>query len=399
MPLFSFKYDLGARRQEAQKAAQLATRRAALRDVLLSRDGLPTAPDALAGVTGDNAVADLQAELANEDAARAAGSARGNYDASLVDALVGLQASGIDASKISSVLDATERRRAIDGVRGELPTSQYIDALNNKSIAPYSLSEAGIVNQYTGDYRSTPSVEALTQQRRMKALAELAASGNSDALAAYNQARANGEQFRNRAVEDILSEPINPLIAADIANRRTVGTPQRVKVRLKDGSEKVMNATPNLKGGFDYTEATAGGEPLVSAPGGTDGQTPLQKDTAFIAETLKMQPNEALLFKLWSARKSPAEAWADLVARTVSANKYDDADAIREKATALWAVARPGQPVPVGASGPSAQTDDGQAQDAKARAAAEGYSNLGQWVPGKGVEVLDNSGRVIGHYY
>jgi hypothetical protein len=53
-----------------------------------------------------------------------------------------------------------------------------------------------------------------------------------------------------------------------------------------------------------------------------------------------------------------------------------------------------GVPIP-GYSGESISPEQ---QDAKSRAAEEGFSNLGKWVEGQGFEVLDENGQLIGYY-
>lgn len=404
-----FEFDFGRMRREAAAAQRLAEARSGFRNVILARNGVPVAPDALAGVTGTNAVGDLQAELRNEELATAAGAAQSQYDANLADSIIALKSAGVDPAGVMTALESADRRRAIEGARSDMTGAQYLDAINNKSVAPFSLNTSGIINKYDGEYRSTPSVDALAEQRRMAALKEQAAAGNQDALAAYNAARGQGEQTRNRVIEDILQEPTSPLVAGDIVNRHKLSAPRQVKVRLRDGSEQLMDAVPNQRGGFDYMAATAGGAPLVSAPGGAgDDRTALQSDTDFIAETLNLPKNEALLFKLQTGRKPPEEAWADTVARVVSSSKWSSPEEIKTKSEQVWALARPNQPIPTskaGGAGVAPVADTASADDAKARALADpqlrnsGYSNFGNWVPGKGLEVLDNSGRVVGHYY
>lgn len=412
MPIFEF--DMRARREEREKAAKLAEARALLRGAVASQGAIPPAPSPFLGVTdeigGVGEDANLEALVRNEEARKRSAAARGDATADLTDAMFSARAAGIDTKPIIESVEMIRKRQELEDLfrGGELTGAGYADALNAKETSPFRFDTNGIGNRYTGEYRSTPAGAALAGERTQAGLKEQALAGSADALADYRSQQARGEQFRNQAIEDILSEPTSPLVAADIVNRKEVGAPQRVRVRLRDGSEQIMNAIPNRAGGFDYTPAAVGTEALVSAPDVTGSkQTPLQKDTAFIAETLGLQPNQALLYKLQSARRSNEEAWGDLVGRLVTANKYAKPDQIQTKAAELWAVMRPGQPLPTAASagaapalGPAGAVDTAQVEedDARARAEAEGYQNFGRWVPGRGLEVLDDAGTVVGHY-
>lgn len=408
MPLFNFDFDIAARRKAAAEAKALEDARAAYRAVMSRGGSLPRAPDDLAGVTGTDPLADLAAEIRNEEAARAAQSATSAYDADLADAMVGLRAAGVDATGISEQVAKAQRFRALLEAARDLPAAQRVDALNQKGVDPYRANESGVLNRYTGDLAVSDASKALAEQRRAAVLASEAAAGNSDAAAALSRARTAGVDRQNAVIESVLGETQDPLLKLDVVTGKKLSNPTLVRVRRKDGGEALYNAVPNLNGGFDYSPAIAGGDPLVAAPGGeSDGRTALQRDTAFIADTLKLSEEDALRWKLLSKRKAPGEAWAELVGRVTSAHKYDPPEKIREDAEALWAIARPGEPVPVGSpaqrgAGPGPapeETGSPEADDARARAQAEGYSNFGSYVPGKGLEVKDATGRVIGHYY
>lgn len=405
MALFNFDFDYAKRRQEREAAERLRQARERFGETLAAGRDLPRAPSPFLGVSPELTDADLEALVRNEEAAKAAGAARGDYETQLVDAMIGLREAGIDPSSIMATRDTELRRGAVEDLYrgGQLSPHAYVDALGGKEVSPFRFSANGVGNRYTGDYTQTDAGSALTEKRRLEGLAAEARAGNSDALADYNRARAGGEQFRNQVIEDILSEPNNPLVAADIVNKRAVAKPQRVKVNRRDGSQVYYDAVPNIQGGFDYSPAgTAPGDPLVSEPGGDDG-TALQQDTRFIADTLGIPANQALLWKLQAVRKAPQEAWADLISRLTTARKYDPPEKIRERAEQLWAIARPGEPVPsaatAGGQGGGLDPAGDEEQDAVRRAEAEGYSNFGRYIPGKGLEILDESGAVIGHYY
>lgn len=405
MALFNFDFDYARRREERDRLERLRQARERFGQTLDAGRSLPQAPSPFLGVSPELTDADLEALVRNEEAAKAAGAARGDYETQLVDSMIGLREAGVDPSAIMATRDTELRRGAVEGLYrgGQLSPHAYVDALGGKEVSPYRFSANGVGNRYTGDYTQTDAGSALTEKRRLEGLAAEARAGNSDALAEYNRARASGEGFRNQVIEDILSEPNNPLVAADIVNKRTVAKPQRVKVNRRDGTQVYYDARPNLQGGFDYSLAgTAPGEPIVSAAGGDDG-TPLQRDTAFIAQTLNIPPNQALLWKLQTGRKNPGEAWADLINRLTTSRKYDPPEKIRERAEQLWAIARPNEPVPTnagdGSQGGGIDPAGTEETDAMDRARAEGFENFGRYIPGKGIEVLDESGAVIGHYY
>lgn len=406
MPLLNFNFDLARARREREA---LERRKQAIDDfsaTMAAGRQLPQPRSPFAGVSPDLTDADLEALVRNEEATRLAQEAQTGHEGRLFNVAAALQAEGIDPTKLLTARN--QERQAADTARlwaeGRLTDDQYLDALGGRSTAPYTFGAGYAGNKYTGDQRLNATGEALATQRRAAAVASLASAGNSDALADYNRARGHAERFRNQAIEDILEEPTNPLLAADIVNRKTVAKPQRVKVHMRDGREQLMDAIPNQAGGFDYVPAqTTAGEPVISEPGGEDG-TALQKDTAFIAQTLGIEPSAALRYKLQSARKAPEEAWAELVGRLVSAHKYAKPEQLDQKAREIWALMRPGEPVPAGtasAAGGAAAVDPAGDEEAEAvrRAEAEGYSNFGRWVPGRGLEILDDSGTVIGHYY
>ncbi len=223
--------------------------------------------------------------------------------------------------------------------------------------------------------------------------------------------------MRSAAVRDLLASPeTDPLVRADVANEKSVFKPQRVKVQGLDGKGVYMDATPSPTGGYTYRPARDNqGEPLRIPPAASDGKTTLQKDAVYISEVLGIPVAEAVNLKLQLKGKAPDEAWANLV-QTVAGMEYGryskDPERLRQKAAEIWGVARPGEPVPAGAvsretgspapgprqPGTAQAGEDPGRVSARMRAAAEGYSNLGNWVDGRGFEVYDDAGKLIGYY-
>ena len=275
---------------------------------------------------------------------------------------------GVDQGDVRSV----QNRDKLNTLIPQLPITQQVDALGNKAI--------------TG-----PA-----------------------ATAGLNTAKTNLVQLRTNALRGILDDPlIDPLISADVANDKSVADTQRVKVQQKDGTEAFYDARLNVDGSFSYTPATGkSGEPLRIKPSASgDGRTSLQKDTAFIQEIFGIDATEALKLKLELKSKSPEEAYSALVVKLATANfgrLARDSEKLKTAAAKVWQVSRPGVPVPVDGDNiisdavkrvPVADDTSGSTQEeARNRAGADGYSNLGNWIDGKGWEVLDDSGQLIGHY-
>ncbi|PKM43259.1 MAG: hypothetical protein CVV05_15545 [Gammaproteobacteria bacterium HGW-Gammaproteobacteria-1] len=307
-----------------------------------------------------------------------------------------MQQAGLDAEKIGEGEIAATRadalRRGVAGIEqnsGGLGQAVALGNLgNDKALtAPVALSGGVAYNPYDPGNPIVGEASAV------------------DALARLRTSQADTEDLRYQALADVLqSEQTNPLLRADIANKKTTPRPTRVKVRRQDGQEVYMDARPNLQGGWDYSEAkdTAGTALRVPPSASGDGRTALQKDTAFISDTLGVQPEEAILWKLQSKAKSDEALWNDIVLRTRSSRKYAGADEVQNESAALWSIMRPGkEPPPLQqqiTESPPQQAATNSQDDARRRAGAEGYTNLGQWVEGRGFEVREG-GKLIGYYY
>lgn len=158
--------------------------------------------------------------------------------------------------------------------------------------------------------------------------------------------------LRAQVVRDVLRDPnTDRLLATDIAQNKSVRDDgQLVKVGSPKGDVYYRQVRRGVTGGFDYVPATdPADKPLRIPRAERDTRTSLQKDTAFIQQTLGVDDDEALRIKLSLKDKSPQAAWAALV-QSVSTSQYGrfsrDAKKLRAQAELIWGVARPGEPVP-----------------------------------------------------
>ena len=175
-----------------------------------------------------------------------------------------------------------------------------------------------------------------------------------------NQAAIAGQ--RREAVQNVLDNPdLDPLLAAQVAQGKTVLHPQRVKVQHRDGSVGYYDATPNMSGGFDYTPAMDENGQALSAPQTTANNAPtaLQKNAAFVARVMFNGEPDAdkkavdLLTRLKA--KGPADAWAALTQSVAKMNygRYArDPQMLYNKTAEMWRVARPMEPIPVNQPNP-----------------------------------------------
>lgn len=417
MALFNFKWDLAENMREKEEQKQREAKRkrllaaAALSGLNPSEQELAefdpgSGVDPLRGVTGNNPEADLQAELRNEELNRAAEDNSPEVRAMRMALL--MNDLGLDPSKFSDSRMTDTRREALLAALEELDAEQRANAANKLDVSSTRSDGGRLYNRFGGAefLDIAPDVRALADKRGAE---EDAAA----ALAAERRASTADTNLRLQALEGVLPE-LSPLQTADAANKNTLNKRgERVKVRQKDGTERFYEAIPQPGGTFRYVPIEDdAGAPIESEPSPGEG-TALAKDTQLISELLDIPPNEAIMFKLQTGRKPPTEAWSDLIGRLVSKSYgvTPKPEKLREEAAKIWKVMRPGVPIPettpenapAGAPGgeapPAGTESPEQQQDARERATAEGYTNLGNWVPGKGFEVFDDSGNLIGYYY
>lgn len=383
MAMFNFQLDLAERQRKQEEERKLKEARQrliaahALEGINPTEEELATFEignqvDPLRGVTGNDPHADLQAQLRNEELNRAPTDNRESVES--VRRMLAMVDAGMNPKQIAEAREIEMRRAMLEEVlaeRGFTP-EQIANAANRLDVSPGRADSGRLYNRFdpeAGYTTISPDVMALETKR-------LDEAGAARALTGERMARTRDIDMRTDALQDVLAdESLSPTMAADVVNKRTVNKPQRVKVRRADGREEYFDATPNLSGGFDYSPVTdASGERILSEGSTSDSDTALQKDTRFIAETLDVSPNEAILMKLQSRSKAPRDAWSDLVARMISSNRIyaRDPDRLQADAEKIWHVLRPGEPVPLTApAGSGGQQQDKAALLQEARTAIE----------------------------
>lgn len=310
----------------------------------------------------------------NLDLPRATFSPANRADLTLALADVGLNEGALTDAREQEARTATYLDVAEAIKRGDLSgkTLALGDLANKKKVAPVEVDGGVAFNRYATEQPITgqsPDVTALARKR---------------------EAEAAAEEARLAALQDVLAAPdVNPVLKADVANKRAIGKPQRVKVRRQDGSEVYMDARPNLQGGWDYSPATDGQSPLRVPVSGGDGRTALQKDTQFIADTLNIQPEKALLFKLQSKGKSDKALWEEIVLRVQSSQKWADTDEVQQRASELWSIVRPESPIPAEA---------GALPEAPRQAETQGTWNGQTYAVGQIIDTPGGRVRVTGFY-
>jgi len=408
----------------------------------------PAAPEVLQKINAEHrarAIAPLLAELkaatqAQQEHAGGAGAAPDATPGELNTMLPSPHFSAGDQVELSSALAkmglnekdmaAAQREQELMRAAHSLDTpAQQVDALNNKSVAPVHMS--GGVAYDTYDQNKPIRAESPAQA----------------ALARTRQAQASNREMRNAALSRVLDDSSTaPLVGADIANSNTVSHPKRVKVRLKNGTSAYMDAVPRPDGGYDYRPSVDQGGGQLRVPPSSPGA--LEKDAQFLHDSLgipmKEATNRAYDMRRFLKTDRPEESWSKLT-KYVSGMRYGayarDPKRLYEKTAELWHVMMPDVPIPRQATldaqygGQGDQGDQGQPptpapssgaqaarqagaggadsvrlpgsqrqnqdqghEEARRRAIAEGYNNLGSWIEGKGFEVYDDNGKLIGYY-
>lgn len=228
-----------------------------------------------------------------------------------------LSQAGLDPNVLAKARLETLRGNLLADNAGALTPAAQVNAANKLDVSPVR-SDGGVFYD-----RFNPQVPFLGMSEPAAALADQrwAASRASDAAAGASGAKASLANLRLNALQGVLENPsLNPLLSADVANSRAVSTPQRVKVN-EAGGVRYYDATRQPDGSFRYARVTdAGGTPLNVPTSETDVSTPLQKDTAFIAQTLGLPPEQAILWKLQSRGKGDQQLSDEIALRLISAN-------------------------------------------------------------------------------
>lgn len=244
------------------------------------------------------------------------------------------------------------RRDSLEGVAGasitEDPTGAIADL--QQELRNEELQRAA--------ERNAPAVARLQQQLALKD-----AGYDPSALALADQRLAQTDTIRTRgnALKSVLEDPgLDPLLATDIANDNTVSTPQRVKVRRRDGAEVYMDARRTLSGGWTYSPAedTTGAAlrvpPSATASELTSEQRNIQNRARIIKRnnpgmTDEEAENEAYRSVTSLKGKETDDAWESIVRETAKASygRYArDPRRLYDESRKRWIVARPGEEPP-----------------------------------------------------
>jgi hypothetical protein len=245
-----------------------------------------------------------------------------------------MQTLGLNARDLAASRESEARTQGLLEALPQLETAeQKANVVNKLDVSPIRMS-AGVA--YDRFNRDQPIVDE---------------SSAIEALADYRTQKAGETAARLKALSGVLEdEQTDPLLAADIANKRTVAKTDRIKVQRENGDIVYMDAIRQPDGTFRIVTPTAGAEPL-RVPPASPGSA--EKDARFFAEALNIPLKDAALLvkrsKLNLKTDSPENAWAKLVksVSTMSYGRYArDPQKLYEKSAELWSVLQPGEPIP-----------------------------------------------------
>ena len=341
-----------------------------------------------------------------------------------------LAAARTDQTKLDLFVDELQR------MREGLGNPQAANFLLGNDVSPFRSSGGTVYNRYGGSISDESSaVQARAGASRAQAGASRAQAGAHRAQAGAYRAQAaqraqlarrygaetEDQRLRNESLEEAFAQIQDPLIRADVANKREVAETERVKRRDRStGRVEYMDAVRSPDGTFRYAPSRDESGRVVEPPADADNAPAAMRMARRAEEVFGMSPQEALRWAKGRAEQTDAGLREDITKRLINANYgtyLNNPEQLTAKVNELMEIARPGSTAEgpragrafgdastrsafdAGATDRAGSDRSPEAQDAKARAQSEGYERLGRWVPGEGWEVLDDQGELIGYYY
>lgn len=165
-----------------------------------------------------------------------------------------------------------------------------------------------------------------------------------------NELEADDKQLRLNTVQDLLDNPdINPLLAADIAQDKTVFNAEKVSIEGEDGQTVQGMATLMPSGRYKgSTIEDAKGKPLA-IPVESGKPTTDMKNNKYYSELWGVSEADAATLLKSKTKNTPQEAWAKIV-NAKSQNRFGNNvkpyDMLKNSML-VWSSARQGQALPV----------------------------------------------------
>lgn len=192
---------------------------------------------------------------------------------------------------------------AIQRLRDELAPEQEIGAYDERAdLSPVRMSGGVAYNRYdprkpiVGESSAVDATASLrraqagvqpsiSEKNRAAASASDAAASASEALSKLRGTQHLDAETRRQFVETLLERTRDPLLGADIANRRPVSKPERLKVQGNDGNSYYVDATRNPDGTFTYTPSNLGGRPAKAPAAAQQRPTALASNIQTLIDT------------------------------------------------------------------------------------------------------------------
>ncbi len=166
-----------------------------------------------------------------------------------------------------------------------------------------------------------------------------------------NKAEADDAELRLNVLKPLLEKnpELNPLLAADIAQNKSVFKPEAAAVQGENGKTNKAMVVPTISGGFEYsTVKDVAGQPMVIPTEGNKPTTDM-RNTKYYADLWQTTEANAATILKSKSKDTPEEAWAKIV-NAKSQNRFGNNvkpyDMLKNSML-VWSSARQGQALPV----------------------------------------------------